>query len=108
MLFLPLLYLFIALTIRALFLAVSYSENRTQFGPKDQPEVSIMTHTTHQRRLIPAIARTYAGDFALKYISKRFATHNSSAANELKVIHAHASGIKSVVAWYVCFVQPRR
>jgi alkylation response protein AidB-like acyl-CoA dehydrogenase len=88
-----------------LAVAVSYGETRKQFGPRGsgaggEAEVPIMTHLTHQRRLMPALARTYALDAALKYIGARLAaTHDGSARLEVKAVHAHAAGIKAVVSW---------
>ncbi len=41
-------------------IAVRHAENRHQFGPPGEPEVAIMDYRTHQRRLLPDIAKTYA------------------------------------------------
>lgn len=43
-----------------LTVATRFSHERRQFGPAGQPEVPIITYTSHQRRLMPGIARTYA------------------------------------------------
>ena len=49
----------------ALTIAVRYGLRRRQFGPPDSDrEVVILDYRTHQRRLMPLLARTYALHFA--------------------------------------------
>ena len=48
-----------------LAIATHYAAERRQFGPEGAPEVPILTYRTVQRRLLTAIARTYALDFAV-------------------------------------------
>jgi len=53
---------------RGVAIAVAYAHIRKQFGPPGKEEIFIMDHLTHQRRLIPAIARAYVLDNGLKYL----------------------------------------
>ncbi len=48
-----------------LAIGTHYAVDRRQFGPEGEPEVPIITYRTVQRKLMPAIARTYALDFAV-------------------------------------------
>jgi acyl-CoA oxidase len=57
-----------------LAVAVRYSEERRQFGPDDGPEVPILDYTSHQRRLLPRVAETYALHFAVRDLTERYAT----------------------------------
>lgn len=53
--------------------AVRYSADRRQFGPDDGPEVPILDYTSHQRRLLPLVAETYALHFAVRDLTERYA-----------------------------------
>ena len=48
----------------ALTIAVRRALERRQFGPPGEPEALLMDYRTHQRRLLPALAKTYALAFA--------------------------------------------
>ena len=48
----------------ALTIAVRRALERRQFGPPGEPEALLMDYRTHQRRLLPALAKTYALSFA--------------------------------------------
>eukprot|EP01133_Synstelium_polycarpum_P006249 gene6249-7245_t len=63
----------------------------TMFGPPKSKEQPIISYSTHQRRLIPSIARCFALDFMHKYII----TSNKSA----DVLHSYSSGIKACTTW---------
>lgn len=43
-----------------LTVATRFSHERRQFGPAGKPELPIITYSSHQRRLMPGIAKTYA------------------------------------------------
>ncbi|EFA78930.1 acyl-CoA oxidase [Heterostelium album PN500] len=74
-----------------LVVALSYSHNRKQFGPPKQPEQPIINYSTHQRRLIPWIARCYTLDFTHKYVVK--------SSKSMDVLHSYSSGLKAVTSW---------
>ena len=56
----------------ALTIAIRYGAKRKQFGPPDKQEVAILDYQTHQRRLLPLLAKCYALDFAQKYVLDRY------------------------------------
>jgi acyl-CoA oxidase len=56
-----------------LAVAVRYSEERRQFGPEGGPEVPILDYPSHQRRLLPRVAETYALHFAVRDLAERYA-----------------------------------
>ena len=57
-----------------LAIAVRYSEDRRQFGPDDGVEVPILDYESHQRRLLPRVAETYALHFAVRNLAERYAS----------------------------------
>ncbi|OMH26307.1 acyl-CoA dehydrogenase [Tersicoccus phoenicis] len=56
----------------ALQIAVTYANQRRQFGSGDGEEEVLLDYQRHQRRLITRIARTYAGSFAHEELLARF------------------------------------
>jgi acyl-CoA oxidase len=87
----------------ALTIAVRYGARRRQFGPPDGEEVPILDYRTHQRRLIPLLARTYALHFAQAELLERF--HRVFSADEppdreRRELEAHAAGLKATASWH--------
>src|SRR5436305_3256636 len=56
----------------ALTIAVRYGLTRAQFGPPDEDEVVLLDYRTHQRRLMPLLAKTYALHFAQAPLAEDF------------------------------------
>lgn len=56
----------------ALQIAVSYANQRRQFGDDGQAETLLLDYQQHQRRLIPRIAQTYAMTFAHEVLLEKF------------------------------------
>ncbi|HWC85586.1 MAG TPA: acyl-CoA dehydrogenase [Solirubrobacteraceae bacterium] len=56
----------------ALTIAVRYGLRRRQFGPPGGDEVVVLDYRTHQRRLMPALAKTYALHFAQQELTAKF------------------------------------
>jgi len=81
----------------ALTIAVRYALKRRQFGEKDKPEMLIMDYPSHQRRLMPRLAKSYALHFALTYLTKRFADRTEEDMREIETL---AAGLKSVATWF--------
>lgn len=50
----------------ATVIAARYGKERRQFGPRGGPERPIIEYTSHKRRLLPAVAETYAISFMLE------------------------------------------
>lgn len=86
--------------------AVKYAMTRKQFGPSNAPEVPLMQYTTHQRRLIPHIAKTYALQFGLNKIkrmsqqSRRAGISDSEYDDIQKELHVIAAGLKPYCTWH--------
>jgi hypothetical protein len=62
----------ISATKSALTIAVRYGLHRRQFGPPGEHEVQILDYRTHQRLLMPLLAKTYALHFAQQELSAKF------------------------------------
>lgn len=60
-----------AATKLALTIAVRFAHTRKQFGPRGASEVPIFQYVSHQRRLLPGIARTYAISLLLEHLHAR-------------------------------------
>lgn len=80
-----------------LTIAIRYGDQRRQFGPEGGTEVPILNYRTHQRRLMPRLAKTYALHFALQYLTERFLTRTEE---EMQEIEALAAGLKSYATWH--------
>ncbi len=81
----------------ALTIAVRYAAQRQQFGPAGEPETVLLDYRTHQRRLLPRLATTYALDFALKDLTQRFL---ESPSDDRRDVEALAAGLKAVTTWH--------
>jgi acyl-CoA oxidase len=86
-----------------LAIAVRYSSDRPQFNGR-----VIMTYLTHQRRLLPCVASTYAlhlGMGALKKIAFGPASADGNDAAtpphtpDQKLVHVLSSGLKAAATW---------
>lgn len=82
----------------ALAIAVKYACKRRQFeGTDDGEEILIMDYPTHQRRLIPRIAKTYGYYFALRQLTDEY---NESTDENRRIIETKAAGLKSMATWH--------
>jgi len=79
-----------------LTIAIRYGDQRKQFGPEGGTEVPILNYRTHQKRLMPLLANTYALHFSLQYLTKRFLNRKEE---DMQEIEALAAGIKSFATW---------
>ena len=79
-----------------LCIAVRYGARRRQFGPAGKPEVAILDYRTHQRRLMPLLARAYAGTFAFEALTERFV---ASLGQEDQEVEAMAAALKAWSTW---------
>ena len=87
----------------ALSIAVRYAEARTQFtGPGVDGEVVLMDYATHQRRLLPRIARSYALHFAQSELVAGLheASMTSDSDDSRRWLEAQAAGVKAVTTWH--------
>ncbi len=82
----------------ALTIATKYALKRRQFNAKDNlPETLIMDYPTHQHRLIPLVAKTYAYYFALRRLADKY-TNNTDG--DMRHIETLAAGLKSKATWH--------
>jgi len=79
-----------------LTIAIRYGDHRKQFGPEGGTEVPILNYRTHQKRLMPLLANTYALHFALQYLTRRFINRKEE---DMQEIEALAAGLKSFATW---------
>ena len=87
----------VAATRSGLAIAIRYGDRRRQFGPEGAAEVPILNYRTHQRRLIPRLATTYALHFALQHLTKRYINRREE---EMQEIEALAAGLKAIATWH--------
>lgn len=81
----------------ALTVAIRYALKRRQFGDRNQPETLLLDYTTHQKRLMPLLAKSYALHFALDELTNRFTSMTEESAREVEVF---AAGLKSYSTWF--------
>jgi acyl-CoA oxidase len=76
-----------------LTIAVRYANRRRQFGPRDQPEVPLLEYRTHQRRLLPRLAKTFAVHAALDDLTQTYISR--SVDDGLEDVEAAANALKA-------------
>lgn len=81
----------------ALTIAIKYAEKRKQFGPSGGEEMSILDYRTHQRRLMPLLAKAYAFHFGQRYSLKRYLAKTEKDEQEVEAI---AAGMKALCTWF--------
>jgi acyl-CoA oxidase len=82
----------------ALAIATRYAARRRQFGsPKAAKETLLLDYPAHQRRLCPLIAKTFALDFALKYLVE---LNEGSHAGNSRSLESLAAGLKAATTWH--------
>ena len=81
-----------------LAIAVNYALRRRQFAPGPQlPETLLLDYPSHQRRLLPVLAKAYALDAALDWLNERYADRTPDTMRELET---QAAGMKAYATWY--------
>src|SRR6476646_1085980 len=88
----------------ALDIAIRRALERRQFGPPGEPEAVLMDYRTHQRRLLPALATTYALHFAQDRLRTRLheAFHSRAQDDDRRrrELETFAAGLKAVATWH--------
>jgi acyl-CoA oxidase len=87
----------------ALAIAVRYGERRRQFRPPGtDEEVVVLDYLAHQRRLLPALAKSYALLFAQNEMVA--AMHDVAEGSEddraQRELETRAAGVKAVTTWH--------
>ncbi|MGH8962236.1 MAG: acyl-CoA dehydrogenase [Jatrophihabitantaceae bacterium] len=109
----------------ALCIAVRYGQARRQFAGPDGTEIPVLDYLVHQRRLLPALAKSYALHFAqcelIAGLHESTPAHDApitddapiadevgaptvgpgaSASRARRILEAHAAGIKAIATWH--------
>ncbi|QJY45816.1 acyl-CoA dehydrogenase [Pseudonocardia broussonetiae] len=92
-------------TQKALTLAVRYGETRRQFSdPATGEEVVVLDYLVHQRKLLPALATTYALQFAQNDLVSQMHDLQKPGAEldeeRQRDLETRAAGIKAVGTWH--------
>ncbi|MEV8612093.1 acyl-CoA dehydrogenase [Amycolatopsis sp. NPDC051373] len=88
-------------TKRALTLAIRYGEQRRQFKSPDGEEVVILDYLGHQRKLLPALAKTYALHFAQEeLVAKLNDIAPDAPEEEQRELESRAAGLKAANTWH--------
>lgn len=83
-----------------LTIAIRYAHQRRQFGAPDRPEMRLIDYRTHQRRLMPHLAATYALHFASAELRERYAEHAAGQSDDdSREIETLAAAVKSLASW---------
>ena len=81
-----------------LTIAIRYGQRRRQFGRKDEAETRLLDYRTHQQRLFPLLATTYALHFAVADLRRRFAAVRDDDAR--RAVETEAAGLKAIATWH--------
>jgi len=82
----------------ALTIAIKYGLKRRQFSQNENtPETILMDYPTHQKRLLPRLAKTYAYDFAIQDLMEKYV---NATEEEVRKIETQAAGLKSLATWH--------
>ncbi|EPS69661.1 hypothetical protein M569_05102, partial [Genlisea aurea] len=85
----------------AAVIAVRFSLLRQQFGPPDQPEISILDYQSQQLKLMPMLASAYAFHFGTSHLVEKYCEMKKSDDERLVAdVHALSAGLKSYVTSY--------
>ncbi len=84
---------------KSLDIAIKYSLKRRQFESSNAgQETLILDYPTHQERLFPLIAKSYALSFALETLREKFVKQYDST--DKREVETLAAGLKSYASWH--------
>jgi acyl-CoA oxidase len=94
----------------ALAIALRYGNARRQFAGPDGVEIQVLDYLAHQRKLLPALAKTYALHFAqLELVAGLHETtpdldapleSSPSEHPDRRELEARAAGVKAIATWH--------
>ncbi|KAL3632758.1 Acyl-coenzyme A oxidase 3, peroxisomal [Castilleja foliolosa] len=79
-------------------IAIRYSLTRRAFSvAPNSAEVLLLDYPSHQRRLLPLLAKTYAMSFAANYLKLLYVKRTPQL---IKTIHVVSSAFKAILTWH--------
>lgn len=85
----------------AVTIAVRYALLRHQFGPPKQPEISVLDYQSHQNKLMPMLASSYAFHFATVQLVDKYSEMKKTNDEDLIAdVHILSSGLKAYITSY--------
>ena len=82
----------------ALAIAIKYANKRRQFGANDSnTEMLLLDYPTHQRRLLPRLAKTYGYYLSISRLSDEYIRADET---QMRKIETKAAGLKSMATWH--------
>jgi len=88
----------------ALAIAIRYGDRRRQFNAtSEETEELLLDYGTHQRRLLPLLAKTYALHFAQDVLRERFDDVFSGRVDDersQRALESRAAGTKALGTWH--------
>ena len=92
----------IAVARNALTIAVRWGERRRQFGTGLDMDTPLMDYLTHQRRLLPAIATSYALQAVHDHVTELYVAELAEPDRlRQREVEALAAGLKAVATWHM-------
>jgi acyl-CoA oxidase len=88
----------------ALTIAVRYGDVRRQFrAPGAEDEIPLLDYLAHQRKLLPALATSYALHFAQGELTREIHDVQSGGSDDelrQRELESHAAGMKAITSWH--------
>ncbi len=82
----------------ALTIAIKYANKRRQFAANDSElETLLLDYPTHQRRLLPRLARTYGYYLSISKLSEDYIKADEV---QMRKIETKAAGLKAMATWH--------
>jgi acyl-CoA oxidase len=86
----------------ALTIAVKYGEQRRQFESTEGEETLLMDYLTHQRRLLPLLAKSYAMHSAIRRLRNDYVSSLDAepGSEKVRAVEGLAAGLKAYSTWH--------
>ncbi|KAJ4836030.1 hypothetical protein Tsubulata_011354, partial [Turnera subulata] len=82
----------------SLSIAIRYALTRRAFSiTPNGPELLLLDYPSHQRRLLPLLAKTYAMNFAANYLKMMYVNRRPETN---KTLHVVSSALKAIFTWH--------
>jgi acyl-CoA oxidase len=92
----------LAVARSALTIAVRWGERRRQFGSGLDMDTPLMDYLTHQRRLLPPIAESFALQAAFDHLTAEYVeVLQEPGSDKQREVESLAAGLKAVATWHM-------